>query len=130
MIGVPVATPPMSVARAREIAESFDLRALPGDFYANPYPVYDQLRSTEPVKQLPDGSWFLTRHRDLMAVYRDASTFSSDKKVEFGLKYNHALKKTPGRSQVFLHPLGGPGEARAGGALNHALPCTVATDVA
>ena len=26
-------------------------------------------------------------------------------------------KKTPGRSQVFLHPLGGPGEARAGGAL-------------
>ena len=27
-----------------------------------------------------------------------------------------AHKKTPGRSQVFLHPLGGPGEARAGGA--------------
>ena len=26
-------------------------------------------------------------------------------------------EKTPGRSQVFLHPLGGPGEARAGGAL-------------
>ena len=25
-------------------------------------------------------------------------------------------EKTPGRSQVFLHPLGGPGEARAGGA--------------
>ncbi len=27
-----------------------------------------------------------------------------------------AHEKTPGRSQVFLHPLGGPGEARAGGA--------------
>ncbi len=27
------------------------------------------------------------------------------------------LEKTPGRSQVFWHPLGGPGEARAGGAL-------------
>ncbi len=29
------------------------------------------------------------------------------------------LQKTPGRSQVFLHPLGGPGEARAGGTQQH-----------
>jgi cytochrome P450 len=36
---------------------------------------------------MPDGSWFLTRHADLVAVYRDAHAFSSDKKVEFTPKY-------------------------------------------
>ena len=36
---------------------------------------------------MPDGSWFLTRHADLVAVYRDAQVFSSDKKVEFTPKY-------------------------------------------
>jgi len=80
-------TPPMTPQRAREIAAAFDLRALPADFYANPYPVYALLRETEPVKRMPDGSYFLTRYDDLVAVYRDAQTFSSDKKVEFTPKY-------------------------------------------
>ena len=39
-------TPPMTPERAREIAAGFDLRALPADFYANPYPVYALLRET------------------------------------------------------------------------------------
>ena len=77
----------MPVARAQEIAATFDLRALPPDFYANPYPVYDVLRTQSPVRLMPDGSYFLTRHADLVAVYRDAHTFSSDKKVEFEPKY-------------------------------------------
>jgi cytochrome P450 len=77
----------MSAARAQDIAATFDLRALPPDFYANPYPVYDVLRETSPVRLMPDGSYFLTRHADLAAVYRDAQTFSSDKKVEFEPKY-------------------------------------------
>ena len=89
-MGVPTATPAMSAARARAIADTFDLRALTADFYANPYPVYDLLRADTPVRQMPDGSWFLTRYQDLMAVYRDALTFSSDKRVEFAPKYNHA----------------------------------------
>lgn len=80
-------TPPMSADRALEIAAAFDLRALPADFLANPYPVYAALRETEPVRPMPDGSVFLTRHADLMAVYRDAAVFSSDKHVEFGPKY-------------------------------------------
>lgn len=80
-------TPPMSAERAREIAASFDLRALPADFLANPYPVYAALREAEPVRRMPDGSLFLTRHADLMAVYRDAGVFSSDKHVEFAPKY-------------------------------------------
>ena len=85
-----IATPPMAEARAREIAAALDLRALPADFYANPYPVYAALRETEPVRRMPDGSFFLTRHADLVAVYRDAQTFSSDKKVEFEPKYGAA----------------------------------------
>src|SRR3569623_2070194 len=82
------ATPAMAPERAREIAASLDMRALPQDFYANPYPVYKLLRETEPVKRMPDGSFFLTRYADLVEVYRDAHTFSSDKKVEFASKYN------------------------------------------
>ena len=77
----------MSPERASQIARSFDLHALPVDFLANPYPVYDLLRSTEPVKRMPDGSIFLTRHADLVRVYKDAQTFSSDKKAEFTPKY-------------------------------------------
>lgn len=82
-----VITPSMTPERARAIAEGFDLRALPPDFYANPFPVYAVLRETDPVHRMPDGSWFLTRHADLLAVYRDAQAFSSDKKVEFTPKY-------------------------------------------
>ena len=80
-------TPAMTPARAQAIAATFDLRALPADFLANPYPVYAVLRETEPVRRMPDGSYFLTRYADLVAVYRDAATFSSDKHVEFAPKY-------------------------------------------
>jgi cytochrome P450 len=96
----------MSQARAREIAARFDLRALPPDFYANPYPVYDVLRAQEPVRRMPDGSYFLTRHADLVAVYRDAATFSSDKKIEFEPKYGRtsALFEHHTTSLVFNDP--------------------------
>jgi hypothetical protein len=102
-------TPAMEAARAQEIAQSLDLRALPADFLNNPYPVYAALRETEPFKRMPDGSYFLTRHADLVAVYRDAKVFSSDKQVEFGPKYNHApfnqppYTKTGGVAPLFEH---------------------------
>jgi cytochrome P450 len=83
-------TPPMTAARAQEIAAQFDLRALPADFLANPYPAYAALREREPVRRMPDGSVFLTRCADLVAVYRDAQAFSSDKHVEFAPKYGTA----------------------------------------
>ena len=88
---------------------TLDLRQLPADFLANPYPVYAWLREHAPLKRLPDGSVFLTRHADLVAVYRDAQTFSSDKQVEFGPKYNHApFNETPwavapGTSPLYQH---------------------------
>jgi len=40
-------TPPMTPGRAREFAAGFDLRALPADFLANPYPVYAALREAD-----------------------------------------------------------------------------------
>jgi cytochrome P450 len=99
-------TPAMTPERAREIATSFDLRALPPDFYANPFPVYAALRASEPVRRMPDGSWFLTRYADLVAVYRDAGGFSSDKKVEFTPKYGvgSALLEHHTTSLVFNDP--------------------------
>ena len=83
-------TPPMSPQRVDEIVQGFDLRALPADFLANPYPVYAALREQQPVRLMPDGSYFLTRHADLVSVYRDATTFSSDKHVEFSPRFNVA----------------------------------------
>lgn len=99
-------TPPMSAARAHEIATAFDLRALPADFLANPYPVYTALREHEPVRHMPDGSVFITRYADLVAVYRDAATFSSDKHVEFAPKYgaDSALYEHHTTSLVFNDP--------------------------
>lgn len=80
---------------AREAARSFDLATLPPDFYANPYPYYHALREHDPVRAMPDGSWFLTRYDDILPVYRDPKAFSSDKKKEFGPKY--------GDSPLFEH---------------------------
>jgi cytochrome P450 len=100
-MNIPI-TPPLSADRAQEIAQSLDLRALPADFLNNPYPVYAALRASDPFKRMPDGSYFLTRHADLVAVYRDAKVFSSDKQVEFGPKYNH----TPFNEPPFAPPGG------------------------
>lgn len=69
------------------LVAQFDLRALTPDFYDDPYPTYRALRRKSPVHPLPDGSWILTRHADLHAIYRDTTTFSSDKQVEFTPKF-------------------------------------------
>jgi len=76
-----------ATAADREIADHFDLAQLPSSFYADPYPTYRALREHAPVKRMPDGSWFLTRFDDVVPVYRDHRTFSSDKKKEFGPKF-------------------------------------------
>jgi cytochrome P450 len=65
----------------------FDLRSLPDDFYDNPYPYYRELRLRDPVHRFPDGSYFLTRYADLVQVYRDPKSFSSDKRVEYLPKF-------------------------------------------
>jgi len=74
-------------ATTRELATNFDLEKLTPEFYADPYPTYRALREHEPVKRLPNGSYFLTRYDDLVTAYKNTQVFSSDKKKEFGPKY-------------------------------------------
>src|SRR6202795_3789213 len=76
---------------ARALAAGFDLEKLTPEFYANPYPTYRALREHEPVKLMPNGSWFLTRYDDLVTAYKSTKVFSSDKKKEFAPKYGASL---------------------------------------
>jgi len=78
-------------ANARELAARFDIEKLTAEFYADPYPVYRALREHEPVKRMPNGSWFLTRYDDLVTAYKSTKLFSSDKKKEFSPKYGASL---------------------------------------
>ena len=75
----------------RALAASFDIEKLTGEFYVNPYPTYRALRENEPVKRMPNGSYFLTRYDDLVAAYKNTKVFSSDKKKEFFPKYGNSL---------------------------------------
>jgi cytochrome P450 len=92
---VPDPRPKLDRAAQAKLAEAFNLANLSSEFYANPYSTYDALRRCEPIKQMPDGSLFLTRYADLQTVYRDALSFSSDKRREFKPKY--------GDSPLFEH---------------------------
>jgi cytochrome P450 len=78
-------------ANARELAADFNLEKLTPEFYADPYPTYRALREHEPVKLLPNGSYFLTRYDDLVGAYKSTKAFSSDKKKEFAPKYGNSL---------------------------------------
>ncbi len=75
-------------------ARAFDLARLDPAFLDDPYPTYHLLRNHDPVHVCPDGSVFVTRYRDVDAIYRDRR-FSSDKKDEFGAKF--------GASPLFHH---------------------------
>src|ERR1041385_7027275 len=79
-----------------DLARSFDLRNLPDSFYDDPFPTYRSLREHAPLKLLPGGGVFLSRYADVLAVYQDPITFSSDKKAEFGPKYGSG-------SRLFRH---------------------------
>jgi cytochrome P450 len=87
------------------LAEAFDLKRLPDAFYDDPYPTYRALREHAPVKRLPDGGVFLTRYADVVAVYKDSATFSSDKHEEFAPKYGDSpLYEHHTTSLVFNDP--------------------------
>src|ERR1700756_3164419 len=76
---------------ARELAQSFDLEKLTPEFYVTPSPPYRALRENEPIKRMPNGSYFLTRYDDLVTAYKNTGAFSSDKKKEFSPKYGNSL---------------------------------------
>ena len=70
--GTPRAPPRFAdSAQAVAAAHAFDLRQLPGDYYANPYPTYHALRDAGPVHRLPDGGYFLSGYAACVAVYKD-----------------------------------------------------------
>ena len=75
----------------RDAVIAFDLAKLDRTFLDDPYPVYRALREHDPVHRLPDGSYFLTRYDDLVEVYRDARTWSSDKKASFKPNFGDSL---------------------------------------
>ena len=93
----------------RGAAANFDVRKLTPEFLENPYPTYQALRQFDPVHLMPDGSYFLTRYDDCLAVYRDTATWSSDKKLDFrpnfadSLLYEHHTEPGVQRSAL-SHP--------------------------
>jgi len=95
----------MSAYHAEQIAETFELSHLPTGFHDNPYAIYRALREHAPVKRMEDGSYFLTRYDDLVAIYKNPKSFSSDKKLEFKPKYGDSpLYEHHTTSLVFSDP--------------------------
>ncbi len=89
----------------QQLARSFEILELPDGFYDDPYPVYRALQTYQPVKRMRNGSYFVTRYDDLVAIYKNATCFSSDKKIEFKPKYGDtALYEHHTTSLVFNDP--------------------------
>ncbi len=66
-------------------AASFSLVQPPQGFIDDPYPFYAVLRREHPLHELAGGMFLLTRHDDVLAMYRHPQA-SSDKKREFAPK--------------------------------------------
>ncbi len=83
----------------------FTLAAPPAGFIDNPYPFYAALRQHAPLHPLATNSVLLTRHADVLAVYRSAHA-SSDKQAEFAprLGAGSAIYQHHTTSLVFSDP--------------------------
>ncbi len=75
-------------------AASFSLVQPPAGFIEDPYPFYAVLRRERPLHELAAGSVLLTRHDDVLALYRHRHA-SSDKQREFAPRF--------GRSPLYEH---------------------------
>jgi cytochrome P450 len=82
---------PANPEAMRAAALAFDIKRLEQRFLDDPYPLYRALREHDPVHRMPDGSYFLSRYEDCVAVYRDTATWSSDKKVDFRPNFADSL---------------------------------------
>jgi cytochrome P450 len=73
---------------------------LSDEFFQNPYPVYEELRSQDPVhwsEQL--GAWIVTRYADVQEMFRDSENFSNaGRQLE-------RLERLPAAAQAKLEPL-------------------------
>jgi len=77
---------PADAGDAAEVARTFSLADPPAAFFDDPHPFFDALRQHSPVHPLAADAVLLTRHEDLIAVYRSKDC-SSDKQREFGAKF-------------------------------------------
>ena len=85
--------------------ESFDLYNPPSDFINDVYKYYNLLREKSPIHKNSDGSYILTRYKDLVGVYRNFKVWSSDKRTEFGAKFGSSpLFEHHTTSVVFVDP--------------------------
>jgi cytochrome P450 len=82
---------PDDAAAMREAALAFDLKHLEPRFLKDPFPLYHALREHDPVHRMPDGSYFLSRYEDCVAVYHDQDVWSSDKRVDFRPNFAESL---------------------------------------
>jgi cytochrome P450 len=82
---------PDDPAAMREAALAFDLKHLEPRFLDDPFPLYRALREHDPIHLMPDGSYFLSRYDDRVAVYHDQHAWSSDKRVDFRPNFGKSL---------------------------------------
>ena len=89
----------------RRLAHDFSLASPPPGFADDPVPVWHALRRHRPVHWLDERSVYLTRHDDVLAVYR-SNDVSSDKRKEFAPKFGLGtpLYEHHTTSQVFSDP--------------------------
>ena len=84
---------------------AFDLSNLPHGFIENPYPHYAALVADTPILEQPDGSFVVSSYRALERIYKDTSTYSSDKKILFKTKFGDSpLYEHHTTSLVFNDP--------------------------
>lgn len=83
-----------------------DLANLPSDFASDPFPYYDRLLAKAPICAQADGSFILSKHADLSAIYKDTAGFISDKRGVFAPKFgeNSPLFEHHTTSLVFNDP--------------------------
>jgi cytochrome P450 len=90
---------------AAAVARDFDLRRLSAEFLDEPYPTYRALREHDPIHRMADGSYFLSRYDDCLAVYRHTTAWSSDKTQDFLPKFGDSpLYEHHTTSLVFNDP--------------------------
>jgi cytochrome P450 len=85
-MATPSTTPAACLPAGPAWLDDFTLALPPPGFIDDPYPFYAVLRERSPVHALAPDVRLLTRHDDLVRVYRHPAA-SSDKRREFGPKY-------------------------------------------
>jgi cytochrome P450 len=83
----------------------FDLTKVPQSYIADPYGFLKALREQSPVYANPDGTYVLTRYRDMEAIYRNHELWKSGKKNAFAEKFGDTpLYEHHTTSVVFIDP--------------------------